>query len=132
MTYLIDTDVWVDFFKHKDPAKAFIEKLSNTSTLALSALSITELRSGWTKEQAAFLLPRLYALCDIIPVTKEIAEQAGRWRQEYKGKGITLGTPDTVIAATAYLNHAPLITNNIKDYPMPEITLQNPAEESLI
>jgi predicted nucleic acid-binding protein len=130
MTYLIDTDVMVDFFKHKAPAKALIEKLSKTSTLALSTLTITELRSGWTKEQAEFLLPRLYALCTVVPVTKEIAEQAGQWRQEYKGKGISLGTPDTVIAATAYLNHAPLITNNTKDYPMPELTLQNPVTET--
>src|SRR6266545_5221607 len=104
MTYLIDTDVLVDFFKHKEPAKGLIEKLSSNSTLALSPLTITELRSGWTSEQSDFLLPRLYALCAVVPVTKEIAEQAGKWRQEYKSKGLSLGTPDTVIAATAYLN----------------------------
>jgi predicted nucleic acid-binding protein len=130
MTYLIDTDVWVDFFKHKPAVLGFIEKLSENNALAISALTITELRSGWTKKEADFLLPRLYAFCDIIPVTKEIAEQAGRWRQEYKGKGLSLGTPDTVIAATAYLNHASLVTNNTKDYPMPELTLQNPTKET--
>jgi hypothetical protein len=27
MTYLIDTDVMVDFFKHKDPAKGLIARL---------------------------------------------------------------------------------------------------------
>lgn len=72
-------------------------------SLALSALTITELRSGWTSEQAEYLLPRLYALCSIVPVTKDIAEQAGKWRQQYKGKGVSLGTPDTVVAATACL-----------------------------
>ena len=122
MTYLIDTDVMVDFFKHKDPAKGLIEQLSRNTTLALSALTITELRSGWTSEQADFLLPRLYALCTVVPVTKAIAEQAGKWRQEYKSKGVSLGTPDTVIAATAYLHDSPLLTNNAKDYPMPELT----------
>ena len=83
MTYLIDTDVLVDFFKHKEPAKALIAKLSRTTTLVLSTLTITELRSGWTGEQAAFFLPRLYALCAVVPASKEIAEQAGMWRQEY-------------------------------------------------
>jgi predicted nucleic acid-binding protein len=86
-------------------------------------LTITELRSGWTKEQADFLLPRLYALCSVVPVTKEIAEQAGIWRQEYKSRGLSLGTPDTVIAATAYLYNYSLVTNNAKDYPMPELKL---------
>jgi len=59
----------------------------------------------------------------VVPVSREIAEQAGIWRQEYKTKGVTLGTVDTVIAATAYLNDYPLLTNNVKDYPMPELTL---------
>ena len=47
-------------------------------------------------------------------MTKEIAEQAGKWRWEYKSKGLSLGTPDTVIAATAYLHAYPLLTNNAK------------------
>jgi len=122
MTYLVDTDVLVDFFKHKEPAKALIAKLSSTTTLALSSLTITELRSGWTSEQADFLLPRLYALCTVVPVTKAIAKHAGKWRWEYKSKGVSLGTPDTVIAATASLHDYPLLTNNAKDYPMPELT----------
>jgi predicted nucleic acid-binding protein len=129
MTCLIDTDVLVDFFKHKTYAKGLIEKLSRTTTLTLSTLTITELRSGWTSEQAGFLLPRLYALCTVVPVTKEIAEQAGKWRGEYKSKGLSLSTPDTVIAATAYLNNSPLLTNNAKDYPMPELTLYKHTPE---
>jgi predicted nucleic acid-binding protein len=129
MTYLIDTDVMVDFFKHKTHAKGLIEKLSSTATLALSTLTITELRSGWTGKQADYLLPRLYALCAVVPVTKEIAEQAGMWRQEYKSKGLTLGTPDTIIAATAYVNNYPLLTNNTKDYPMPKLALYKHTQE---
>ena len=35
MTYLIDTDVMVDFFKHKDPAKGLIAKLSVHTILGL-------------------------------------------------------------------------------------------------
>jgi predicted nucleic acid-binding protein len=129
MTYLIDTDVMVDFFKHKDPANGLIARLGNQATLALSTLTITELRSGWTSEQAHWFLPRLYALCAIRPVTKEIAEQAGKWRQEYKTRGQQLGTPDTVIAATAYLQDYSLVTNNAKDYPMAELTLFKSPQE---
>ena len=129
MTYLIDTDVLINFFKHKNPAKILIAGLSEQATLAISTLTITELRSGWTKEQADFLLPRLYALCSVVPVTKEIAEQAGIWRQEYKSRGLSLGTPDTVIAATSYLSNFPLVTNNAKDYPMPELKLYKHTQE---
>ena len=129
MTYLIDTDVLIDLFQHKDPAKILIARLSEHALLAISTLTITELRSGWTSEQATWLLPRLYALCAVVPVTKETAEQAGIWRQEYKSHGQQLGTPDTVIAATAYLNDYSLVTNNIKDYPMPELKLYKHMRE---
>src|SRR5512135_3174663 len=129
MTYLIDTDVMVDFFKHKDSTKELITRLSQQDALALSVLTVAELRSGWTDEQAEWFLPRLYALCSVIPVSKEIAEQAGKWRQEYKSRGQQLGTPDTVIAATAFLLNCPLVTNNAKDYPMPELKLYKNSPE---
>jgi predicted nucleic acid-binding protein len=123
MTYLLDTDILIDFFKFKEPAKGLLQQLSKSSTFALSALTITELRSGWTAEQADRLLTELYALCMVEPVSKEIAQQAGIWRQEYKRRGMQLGTPDTVIAATAYLQEFCLVTRNTKDYPMPELRL---------
>jgi predicted nucleic acid-binding protein len=81
------------------------------------------------ERQANWLLPRLYALCSVVPVTKEIAEQAGIWRQEYKSRGQSIGTPDTVIAATAYLHDYSLVTNNAKDYPMPELKLYKYTQE---
>jgi predicted nucleic acid-binding protein len=129
MTYLIDTDVMIDFFKQKNPAKDLIIALSKQNTLSLSSLTIVELRSGWTNEEANFFLPKLNALCSILPVSAEIAEKAGQWRHEYKTKGQQLGTVDTVIAATAYLADSPLVTNNIKDYPMPELTLYHHRPE---
>ena len=42
---------------------------------------------------------------------------------------VSLGTPDTVIAATASLHDSPLLTNNAKDYPMPELTLYKHTPE---
>ena len=56
MTYFIDTDVMIDFFKHKDPARELITNLSKQNTIALSTLTVTELRSGWTSEQAMVLI----------------------------------------------------------------------------
>ena len=123
MTYLLDTDILIDFFKFKEPANSVIQQLTKRGTFALSALTITELRSGWTPGQADRLLPQLYALCMVEVVTKEIAQQAGTWRQEYRQQGRQFSTPDTVIAATAYLKDFSLVTKNTKDYPMPQLQL---------
>ena len=124
MKYLIDSDVLIDYFKGKDPVRPLVEHLLGTDdVVAISVLSITELRPGWTEEQAAYLLPRLGKLFTIEAVVPEIATQAGVWRHAYMRKGQPLGTVDTIIAATAFCKQYCLVTNNTKDYPMPEVQL---------
>lgn len=119
--YLIDSDVLMDFFKKKDYAVALIEKLVGQGSLAASILSITELRAGWNDEQTKYFLPRLYEILVIKNLNQKIAELAGQFRWEYKVKGTSLPTVDTLIAATAILEKCQLVTRNKKDFPMPEV-----------
>jgi len=124
MTFLLDTDIVINYFNRKDPTVSAVRYMLQTAqTVAISTLTITEIRSGWTKERAALYLPKLYDLFTLEPVTREIAEQAGMWRHDYQIKGKRLSTPDTVIAATAHLRGFCLVTKNTKDYPMPELRL---------
>lgn len=124
MMYLFDSDILMDFFKKKEYATQLIKDLTNKKgKLAISTLSVAELRSGWTKEQAEHLLPKLYDLVRVFMVDKAVAELAGQFRQEYKIQGITLPVVDTLIAATAILERCQLVTRNKKDYPMSEIKL---------
>ena len=95
--------------------------LDGTGELAASVLSITELRSGWAVGATEFFLPRLYKLMLIWEITREIAELAGKFRQEYKSKGILLPVIDVLIASTAIVSGSELVTRNKKDFPMPEI-----------
>jgi hypothetical protein len=44
-------------------------------------------------------------------------------RYEWARKGITLTLTDTMIAATALQYGLTLITDNKKDFPMPELTI---------
>ena len=59
----------------------------------------------------------------IIPVTQEIAEAAGRFKQRSRSRRLELA--DCLIAATAFVEGATLATGNVKDYPMQEITVVN-------
>lgn len=127
MTYLIDSDVMIDFFKLTVPARELLQRLSQMGELAISAITVAELRTGWNEEEASRLLPRLYALCLVEGVTKEIAELAGMWRREYKLKGQQLTTPDTLIAATTHQKGYCLVTKNGRDYPMPELDIYEEA-----
>ncbi len=124
MMYLFDSDILMDFFKKKEYAIQLIKDLTNKKgRFSISTLSVAELRSGWTKEQAEHLLPKLYDLVNIFMVDKAIAELAGQFRQEYKIQGIILPVVDTLIAATTILEKCQLVTRNKKDYPMSEIKL---------
>ena len=127
-TYLIDSDVLIDFFKRRDEAVVLVEELGKIGDIAISALSVAELWSGWTEKDAAIYLPQLYNIALVIPVSDEIAEQAGAYRETYKRKGIVLPTIDALIAATAILYSYCLVTRNRKDYPLPELDLY-PASE---
>lgn len=121
--YLLDSDVLMDFFKKKKEAVNLISKIAKKGKLATSILSVTELRAGWSHEQSKFFLPRFYKLLIIKNITKEIAELAGEFRWKYKAKGINLPAIDTLIAATAVIENCQLVTNNKKDFPMPQLNL---------
>lgn len=119
--FLLDSDILMDFFKKRDYAVSLLDKLRKEGALATSILTITELRAGWNNEHAAYFLPRLYRFVIIQGIHSEIAELAGKFRWEYKLKGISLPTVDTLIAATAILEKCQLVTRNKKDFPMEEL-----------
>lgn len=123
MKFLLDTDVLIDFFHDQEYANNLISKFIKEDPLYISIITITELRAGFTKEQAAFFLPRLYDLTTVLITNRQIAELAGEFRFEYGRKGKLLSITDAVIASTAILEKCQLVTRNQKDFPMPEIKL---------
>lgn len=122
-TYLVDSDVLIDFFKKKPEAVELIEDLTSLGDTAISAISVAELRAGWDKEEASIYLPRLYNIFVVIPVTYDIAEKAGEIRERYSRKGNKLPTIDTLIAATAIIHKYCLVSRNTKHYRMSELDL---------
>ena len=122
-TYLLDTNILIDFFKGKREAQELMIRITEDGRPAASILSISELRAGWNDEQAAQLIPKLYKLVAVQSITKEIAEYAGKVKRAYKEKGTQLALVDTLIAATAIINDYQLVTRNTKDFPMPELKL---------
>ena len=65
----------------------------------------------------------LFDQLTIFDVTVEIARYAGLVKNEWASKGRTLSLADAMIAATAILHRHVLITDNRKDFPMPELKL---------
>ncbi|MGH3812419.1 MAG: type II toxin-antitoxin system VapC family toxin [Pseudonocardiaceae bacterium] len=60
----------------------------------------------------------------VLPVREADARRAGAWRREHAARGVTLHQADCLIAAVTAGIGARLATGNVKDFPMPEVTVE--------
>ncbi len=121
--YLLDTTTLIDFSKGQEPVRSRLLALLETDhIIAICAVNLAECYSGIAPEErvrwAEFFKNLRYW-----DITKEAAIRAGRLRYEFARQGITLSTPDTLIAAVAEEQEAVIVTDNVKDYPAEGIRL---------
>ena len=120
---LLDSFVIFDHLNGRYGRTEFLEQLIEQGhVFACCAVNLTEvyagLRPGEEDETTAFLNSLEY-----LSVTPEIARQAGLLRRDWQRKGQTLSYTDVTIAAVALANEVPLLTDNRKHFPMPELRL---------
>ncbi len=121
---LVDTDVLIDFLRGNAKAKEFLSELSERADVQCSVISVGEIYAGM-RELEEPATRELIASLIVIPLTEEIAENAGRMKRRVKGYALELG--DCFIAATAIAASAALATNNAKHYPFDGLSLIVPA-----
>jgi len=122
-TILLDSSVIFDHLNGRFGRTQFLDQLVEQGhVLACCPVNFTEvyagLRPGEEDKTAAFLNSLEY-----LPVTPEIARQAGLLRRDWQKKGQTLSYTDVTIAAVALSGEVPLITDKRKHFPMPELQL---------
>ena len=122
---ILDTDIFIDFLRGFEKAKFFFGELNKeSSVLYFSAITETELISGkecGKIERKAEILDILANFNKVL-VSNEIAVKAGDFSRVY-----CIETADAVIAATAFVMKADLITRDVKDYKrVKEITINIP------
>jgi predicted nucleic acid-binding protein len=122
-TILLDTSIIFDHLNGRYGRTEFLDQLIEQGhVLACCPVNITEvyagLRPGEETKTEAFMNS-----LECLPVTPAIARQAGLPRRDWQKKGQTLSYTDVTIAAVALSNEAPLLTDNRKHFPMPELQL---------
>lgn len=55
--------------------------------------------------------------------------RAGRYQAEFDRRGRTIHTADALVAGTARAHGAILATDNVRDFPMEDITVEAPPAE---
>jgi predicted nucleic acid-binding protein len=123
MRLLLDTTVLIDALRARRGRRAWLAQLLRAGhSLETSALNVAEVYAGMRPEEESPTSAFLGALlCH--PITASAGEKAGRLRSQWARKGRTLVLADMIVAAVAIEQECVLVTNNRKDFPMPEVRL---------
>ncbi|MEK6861663.1 MAG: type II toxin-antitoxin system VapC family toxin [Nanoarchaeota archaeon] len=110
---LIDTDVFIDNLRNYAPSIKFFESLIGRNDILFSSITEAELLAGKINDNPEKREKLLHLLhyWNKIPADNPIAELAGDICRKYN-----LTIPDAIIAASAILNNAELITKNARDF----------------
>lgn len=120
---LVDTDILIDHLRGSINISKLIDS-SSGNTSFISVISIAEIYSFlFVQEYQA--VDELLNMMTVINIDSLIAKTAGKYRMAYI-KSHMLTVPDALIAATAKINRAALITKNIRHFPMDDITKIRP------
>lgn len=123
MPLLLDTTVLIDALRGRSAADRLRDLAAGGEFLVTTAINVEEIVRGLRPaEQDA--MDNLLAGVRIVPIRRKEAERAGRWRREFATRGITLPQADCLIGAGAYTAGGRLATANVKDFPMPELTVE--------
>lgn len=116
--YLLDTTTIIDYLRDKSGVPELLENFCSAGgLLCCSPINIVEVYTGMKDKEKSATDEFLNSL-ECNEIDRDIATLAGELKREYSKKGITLSTPDVLIAATAIKKHLILVTNNAKHFPI--------------
>ena len=112
---IFDTDVIIDYLRGQPDARSYVRTLTNP--LLISTITIAELYSGVREGAERLALDSFLSNFEKVFVDEAITVRGGLFRRDY-GRSHKIGLADALIAATAEIRGATLVTLNIKHFPM--------------
>ena len=121
MIVLLDTCVVVDALNGRTGRRELLlELVTQGNVLASCAITVAEVHAGMRPPEAQ-KTAAWFGRMRYFDITESTAGLGGDLRAAWRKKGRTLPATDTLIAAVAIANHLVLATDNLKDFPMPEL-----------
>ena len=118
--YLLDTNICIYITKYNPPAVRERFMRHTTKELAISVITLGELRHGAEKsnfpKKAFAALEQLTNAIQVMPIDDEVAQQYGEIRVKLEQVGQTIGNNDLWIAAHAKAEGWILVTNNEREF----------------
>jgi predicted nucleic acid-binding protein len=115
---LLDTSVAIDHLRGLQPAVDLLSGLIEDEELLLTSEVVRfELLAGVRKDEVE-ALEQFFSALSWVPVGEELARAAGELAQSHRRAHSGIDDADYLIAATALLLEADLLTTNVRHFPM--------------
>jgi predicted nucleic acid-binding protein len=115
---LLDTSVAIDHLRGSPPAVELLTGLLSAGESILASEVVRfELLAG-VREKEVDALERFFAAVSWVPVGEEVTRAAGSLAQRHRRSHSGIDDADYLIAATALLLEAELLTTNLRHFPM--------------
>lgn len=122
-TYFLDTSIIIDALNNKRGRRGLLlDLLKQGHLLACCAINVAEVYAGLRPKEEKTTEEFLRSL-EYYHITWPVARLAGLLRRDHAKKGVSLSIADTTIAAVAIAHDLSLLTDNVKDFPMKDLTL---------
>jgi tRNA(fMet)-specific endonuclease VapC len=118
--YLLDTNICIYIARHNPPAVREHFARHSAAELAMSVVTLGELRFGAEKsqarEKALAVIQQLESLIQVAPLQEAAGEHYGQIRAQLQAEGQPIGSNDLWLAAHARSAGWILVTNNEREF----------------
>ncbi len=120
MKYLLDTNICIYMLKNRPPEVLERLKIVGQDAVAISVITMLELRQGAEKSQYPDKTHRKLNLflgpLRVLPFGEEAALEGARIRAHLERLGNRIGDFDSLIAAEALAQGLIMVTNNLREF----------------
>lgn len=124
---VVDTDVLIDALRGQEPARTRIAEGLERGSLATTAITAFELRSGVRSTAQETRIDDLLAPITLLPFDDGASRAAAAARRQLEEQGRTIGMGDYLIAGVCLSRALPLLTRNREHFErVPGLLLADP------
>jgi predicted nucleic acid-binding protein len=107
---LVDTSVWIEYFRKKDPLYSTVNKLIDEDGICCIGLVLAELIQGARSKKEIKVLKDFTYVFTFLDESGKLWEKAGELSFELKNAGQKIGLADCYIAVAASQSGAAILT----------------------
>jgi predicted nucleic acid-binding protein len=107
---LVDTSVWIEFFRRREPYHNIVTQLIDNEQVVCCGIILAELMQGAKSDRDLAVLDDFLQVFTFIPETAGLWAAAGRLSFKLRRKGVTVGLSDCFIAVAAASSNVQVAT----------------------